>query len=278
MKGRLISAALGRAGGLWLLWNEDTIRIHSASVFSRMITTEVSAFDPNTEDFLLTAMYNFPAPSQQQQESQIIFHCFLILNLFKPPKLGFLALYTSQSSENLDPRLDPHIPTLNEEHLNILNSPINESDIKDAIFCIGSFKAAGPDGFNSAFFKHFWNNIKDILSCSALIGISNRTCKEKYLGLPLIVGRVSKQTFFFLVEKAKQKLDQWYNHFLSTAGKLTLVNSVLQTLPLYAMSSFKIHKVKTINLGHLGSGKGSSLFNRTLKKEEGGQPHAAAAA
>ncbi|OMP08491.1 Endonuclease/exonuclease/phosphatase [Corchorus olitorius] len=67
LKGRLISPAMGRAGGLWLLWNADAVKIHSASVFSRMITAEVSAADPEAEDFLLTGLYNFPSPSQQNQ-------------------------------------------------------------------------------------------------------------------------------------------------------------------------------------------------------------------
>ncbi|OMO63947.1 hypothetical protein COLO4_32163 [Corchorus olitorius] len=68
MKGRLVASGMGRTGGLWLLWNEDAVKIHSASLFARMITAEVSTLDPDSKEFLLTAMYNFPSVAQQNQE------------------------------------------------------------------------------------------------------------------------------------------------------------------------------------------------------------------
>ena len=38
------------------------------------------------------------------------------------------------------------------------------------------------------------------------------------------------------------KLNVWYLKYLSIAGRTTLINSTLQTLPYYSMSSFQLHK------------------------------------
>ena len=43
------------------------------------------------------------------------------------------------------------------QHLDSLNSRITQEEIKNAIFSMKDFKAPGPDGFTSLFFKKTWS-------------------------------------------------------------------------------------------------------------------------
>ncbi|XP_042954568.1 uncharacterized protein LOC122290977 [Carya illinoinensis] len=63
---------------------------------------------------------------------------------------------------------------------------------------------------------------------------------NKYLGLPTIVGRSKYNTFQSLKEKVWRRVNSWKHRFLSTAGKEILIKSVLQAIPTYAMSVFKM--------------------------------------
>ncbi|KAJ4769324.1 RNA-directed DNA polymerase (reverse transcriptase)-related family protein [Rhynchospora pubera] len=61
-----------------------------------------------------------------------------------------------------------------------------------------------------------------------------------YLGLPLTSSRPSKDVYRQLIEKLEQKLAGWKNKLLSRAGRLTLVSSVLTSIPIFLMSAFKL--------------------------------------
>ena len=62
----------------------------------------------------------------------------------------------------------------------------------------------------------------------------------KYLGInfKLRVNRCAD--FQFLVDKLQSKLQRWKARLLSQAGKTTLISFVLQSLPLYTFSCFKV--------------------------------------
>lgn len=62
----------------------------------------------------------------------------------------------------------------------------------------------------------------------------------KYLGLPETFGRSKKDVFTGMVDKIRQKAQSWTTKFLSGAGKLVMLQSVLTYLPTYSMSTFKI--------------------------------------
>jgi hypothetical protein len=64
----------------------------------------------------------------------------------------------------------------------------------------------------------------------------------KYLGLPLKVGRLSRNDEQVLVEKVAVRLPGWKGKLLNKVGRLTLVNSVLSTLVIYHMSVFQLSK------------------------------------
>ena len=63
---------------------------------------------------------------------------------------------------------------------------------------------------------------------------------EKYLGLPLLVGRKKRNTFNEIKEKLCKKLTGWKEKMLSKAGKEVLIKAVAQAIPSYTMSCFKL--------------------------------------
>ncbi|XP_028085057.1 uncharacterized protein LOC114286160 [Camellia sinensis] len=61
-----------------------------------------------------------------------------------------------------------------------------------------------------------------------------------YLGLPLGANPRSRSTWQTVVEKCKKKLASWKKRFLSFDGRLTLIRSVLSSIPLFFLSLFKM--------------------------------------
>lgn len=71
------------------------------------------------------------------------------------------------------------------------------------------------------------------------------TCKEgrfplQYLGLPLSDSALTKQDFIPLIQKINRRLPGWAAKLLTIAGRLTLVNAVLTSIPIYLMSVCKL--------------------------------------
>lgn len=74
----------------------------------------------------------------------------------------------------------------------------------------------------------------------AALGIEKEGGVGKYLGLPEHFGRKKKDSFTSIVDRIRQRALSWSNRFLSGAGKMTLLKSVLTAMPSYAMSCFQI--------------------------------------
>ena len=62
----------------------------------------------------------------------------------------------------------------------------------------------------------------------------------KYLGLPLWGNPVSFKFWSPVIEKVSNRLDGWKKGFLSRGGRVTLIQSILASLPIYYMSIFKM--------------------------------------
>ena len=65
---------------------------------------------------------------------------------------------------------------------------------------------------------------------------------SKYLGCPIIQGRVKRSTFYEVILKSKKKLASWKAQFLLRVGKITLINANLASFPLLVMNCFKLIK------------------------------------
>ena len=64
----------------------------------------------------------------------------------------------------------------------------------------------------------------------------------KYLGLPLHVGRTKRADEQILIDKIGARLPGWKGRLLTRAGRLTLINSVLTSIPVYHMTIFPLSK------------------------------------
>lgn len=72
------------------------------------------------------------------------------------------------------------------------------------------------------------------------LGIDKEGGVGKYLGLPEHFGRRKKDLFAYIVDRMRQKAMTWNTRFLSTAGKATMLQSVLSPIPTFAMSCFEL--------------------------------------
>nr|XP_023877746.1 uncharacterized protein LOC111990191 [Quercus suber] len=72
------------------------------------------------------------------------------------------------------------------------------------------------------------------------LGVPEIKQYEKYLGLPSFVGRKKKASFNFIKERVWRKLQGWEEKLLSQAGREILIKAVVQAIPTYIMSCFKL--------------------------------------
>ncbi|XP_062028495.1 uncharacterized protein LOC133744394 [Rosa rugosa] len=90
----------------------------------------------------------------------------------------------------------------------------------------------------------FSNNVT-VATQTALASILEVNCvkeHDRYLGLPLRVGRSKTERFQYIKEKLSKKLVSWKSKILSCAGKEILIKAIAQTMPLYAMNCYLLPK------------------------------------
>lgn len=75
------------------------------------------------------------------------------------------------------------------------------------------------------------NNISSIFSVSITQNLG------RYLGTPLLHSRLSKRTYHDIVDKVEKRLSSWNATPLSLVGRITLTQSVIQAIPIYAMQT-----------------------------------------
>jgi hypothetical protein len=65
---------------------------------------------------------------------------------------------------------------------------------------------------------------------------------EKYLGLPVYVGRNRAKIFAYLKDKIWKLIQGWKEKMLSKVGKEILIKACAQEIPIFAMTCFDITK------------------------------------
>lgn len=75
---------------------------------------------------------------------------------------------------------------------------------------------------------------------SQMVGIGLTPDLGKYLGVPILHGKLIKRTFGPLIQKVRGKLASWKSKFLSMAGKTVLIKAVLSSIPYYQMQTLLI--------------------------------------
>ena len=74
-------------------------------------------------------------------------------------------------------------------------------------------------------------------SIGAALGFSVTKDLGTYLGMPFLHTRVSQHAYQTIIDKVERRLSGWHASLLSLAGIITLAQSVLQAIPVYAMQS-----------------------------------------
>lgn len=64
-----------------------------------------------------------------------------------------------------------------------------------------------------------------------------------FLGIPVGCNHRTPFAWKSVVQKLKNKLSVWKVCFLSIGGRITLINSVLNSIPIYFLSFYKIPKI-----------------------------------
>lgn len=72
--------------------------------------------------------------------------------------------------------------------------------------------------------------------------IVTEAMSNKYLGLPAMMGADRSDNFLYLVERVINRVQGWKVKILSSGGKEILIKAIIQSLPVFAMSVFKILK------------------------------------
>ena len=75
-----------------------------------------------------------------------------------------------------------------------------------------------------------------------LFGCNPDTFPICYLGIPIHYRKLSNNDWMKIQERFEKCLSNWKGKKISIGGRLTLINSVLSSLPMYMMSFFEIPK------------------------------------
>ena len=73
-----------------------------------------------------------------------------------------------------------------------------------------------------------------------MLGVLEIREYEKYLGLPIVVGRNKRASLTYIKDRVWGKLQGWKEKMLSQVGKEVLLKVVVQAIPTFAMSCFRL--------------------------------------
>jgi len=74
------------------------------------------------------------------------------------------------------------------------------------------------------------------------VQVLKETMSERYLGLPIHVGKSKSGVFAYLKDRIWKRIQGWNEKFLSWAGKEILIKAVAQAIPTFAMGCFDLTK------------------------------------
>ncbi|KAL0423118.1 UNVERIFIED_CONTAM: putative mitochondrial protein [Sesamum radiatum] len=88
----------------------------------------------------------------------------------------------------------------------------------------------------------FSNNTthEDRMEMATLLGVRIDSMPAKYLGLPYFFGRNKEELFSYVRTRVWQRVSGWKEKMLSQAGNEILIKSIVQSIPSYCMSCFKL--------------------------------------
>ncbi|KAK2652504.1 hypothetical protein Ddye_012360 [Dipteronia dyeriana] len=104
-----------------------------------------------------------------------------------------------------------------------------------------------------------------------ILGVRLVECHERYLGPPSFVGKNKKNLFASIAQRVWDKVKGWQNKIFLTDGKEVLLKAVVQSIPVYSMSLFRLPKALISDLHrqnssilHAEAGSSSSYMWRSF--------------
>ena len=77
---------------------------------------------------------------------------------------------------------------------------------------------------------------EELTGCSRILATPTGTLPIRYLGLPLVDRQLRTQDWKPVLEKVESRLAGWRARLLSRGGRLVLLKTVLEAIPIYYMS------------------------------------------
>ena len=111
--------------------------------------------------------------------------------------------------------------------------------------CLETYAAASGQLVNYAKSDiSFGRDVKEEaqLAIAANLGVSITACNLSYLGLPTLTEKRKVETFTFIRERVWAKLKSWRGIWFSQEGREVLIKSILQAIPSYAVTCFRLPK------------------------------------
>jgi hypothetical protein len=73
-----------------------------------------------------------------------------------------------------------------------------------------------------------------------ILRVDTAATEGKYLGLPTLEGRMTKDKFKSIKEKLVKKFNNWVERNMSLGAKEVMIKAVVQAIPTYIMGTFKL--------------------------------------
>ena len=72
---------------------------------------------------------------------------------------------------------------------------------------------------------------------AGIFGIPTTDCIGTYLGTPIFTTHRTAQSYQYLVDKIRLRIEGWQTKYLSMACRATLIKAFVASIPLYAMQT-----------------------------------------
>lgn len=84
------------------------------------------------------------------------------------------------------------------------------------------------------------------------LGVKQLCSSDKYLGVPILLGKNKVKSFHSINEAFENKLQGWNSKILNLTSRSTMVKEVLNTIPTHYMGNFKLpkHTINKLNVIH----------------------------
>jgi hypothetical protein len=172
---------------------------------------------------------------------------------------GLLGLLkqSRQSSLLKGIRVAPTAPAVNhllfadDSLLFVKESHAGAIEVKEILekYCLASGQQVNLDKYSVFFGKGCLEAIRQ--SVKVTLQVPNETLNEKYLGMPSDVGRSLNGAFKYLRDRVWKRIQGWIEQMLSVGGKDMLIKSIVQAIPTFSMSCFKLPRGLCIHINSL---------------------------